>query len=918
MRLTRVRAQNWRGLADRTVDFAPGLNVLCGDNERGKSSFVDAIQKALSWDHTQRKTANDRLESIPPAGAPTARPTVSVEFELGSRRVIVTKVVASEKSKRECTLEVVESGRPTQSLRGEQAEKRLAELLGVFRDAGALVASGQGNASAVMRDSLPPSIAGAVSIDDRGGLSLGERLEAVRLAVREDKLSHLGKKEPKDPIRDCIVKQSDHSELRDEWASVAAALTAARQSLASVEELRRQIESRRREIAALAPQVERSDELLSARRRLRDRQMSALREKAQSEQVRSDRKRTLENLERQAEERSRLGAELTRLEEERVRINEELNAARRRVDDTRRRRREAGDRQNASRARWDDSRKRVEAIHARRELIDRLAEREQCQKSLAKLASLEAEATAAQARLAALGAWPRDAQIGQWRADFRDLDALRRDAAGKLSLTLRLEKPARLTWLADQQPRPAIDVGSDEAAEITAVRRITVSIEGVGSIEVYCGAEELSKILDAMVERETSLTEKLSIFGVTASDLPDGFDRLEQRRIEGQAAEQAAALARTAWIEAETGIGGKAAATRLLQEAESAVAAATARLAPLKELIPAGVDGAALGEFFDQESRRARDLEDEARAAELALASIAEEHQEADTLLTQLSTRLTDNGNRIGEIRNRLALFAPTAVAADAASELSQARVALAVAEAAVVDANERLTELGPTVEESEVNGLEASLHSSRERLHEMDRAMSDLRGQLRTLCDRDPAGQVAELEERVGELEPRVHGVETELAGLALLEAALEHRRRRLAQELARPIDDLLSPWLTRIRGVPTHALFDPEQARITGIEETSPDGARRYFAFDDLSEGMKQQLALVARVMLTVALARKSGRGLLLILDDPLTETSPSRRPDLFQVLARAADDLQILFVTCHQDTLTTIPGAVNVIPF
>jgi uncharacterized protein YhaN len=52
--------------------------------------------------------------------------------------------------------------------------------------------------------------------------------------------------------------------------------------------------------------------------------------------------------------------------------------------------------------------------------------------------------------------------------------------------------------------------------------------------------------------------------------------------------------------------------------------------------------------------------------------------------------------------------------------------------------------------------------------------------------------------------------------------------------------------------------------------------------------------------------------------VLDDPLTDTSPNRRPEMFRVLSQAAKEMQILFVTCHADALATLPGQANIIDF
>ena len=47
MRLRRLEVENFRGVRSATIDFGPGVNVLHGPNELGKSTLVEAVRAAL-------------------------------------------------------------------------------------------------------------------------------------------------------------------------------------------------------------------------------------------------------------------------------------------------------------------------------------------------------------------------------------------------------------------------------------------------------------------------------------------------------------------------------------------------------------------------------------------------------------------------------------------------------------------------------------------------------------------------------------------------------------------------------------------------------------------------------------------------------------------------------------------------------
>ena len=47
MRLIRISVENFRVVRQAAIDFAPGLNVLFGPNDLGKSTIAMAIRAAL-------------------------------------------------------------------------------------------------------------------------------------------------------------------------------------------------------------------------------------------------------------------------------------------------------------------------------------------------------------------------------------------------------------------------------------------------------------------------------------------------------------------------------------------------------------------------------------------------------------------------------------------------------------------------------------------------------------------------------------------------------------------------------------------------------------------------------------------------------------------------------------------------------
>jgi DNA repair exonuclease SbcCD ATPase subunit len=58
MRLIRLEVRNFAGIGSAAIEFGPGLNVLYGPNELGKSSLVDAVRAALLVQHKSNAAEN--------------------------------------------------------------------------------------------------------------------------------------------------------------------------------------------------------------------------------------------------------------------------------------------------------------------------------------------------------------------------------------------------------------------------------------------------------------------------------------------------------------------------------------------------------------------------------------------------------------------------------------------------------------------------------------------------------------------------------------------------------------------------------------------------------------------------------------------------------------------------------------------
>ncbi|WP_308142728.1 AAA family ATPase [Burkholderia pseudomallei] len=122
MILDSIAIQDFRKLVDRLVidGLEPGLNLICGPNEAGKSTIAEAVRTVF----LERYKVSS-LSHIVPLSRPDGQPTVEVNFAIdGVTHGLKKQFVRKQR----CELRI-----GSQVFSEDQAEERLAELLGFSR-----------------------------------------------------------------------------------------------------------------------------------------------------------------------------------------------------------------------------------------------------------------------------------------------------------------------------------------------------------------------------------------------------------------------------------------------------------------------------------------------------------------------------------------------------------------------------------------------------------------------------------------------------------------------------------------------------------------------------------------------------------------------------------------------------------------
>jgi hypothetical protein len=260
VRITRLQVRDLRRYRDLEVPLAPGLTVIRGPNEAGKTT----IQRALELILTRRVTSNSaEMEALRPWDAPDdARPVVTIDFEVddeenGVHRGSLEKSFRGAKGTVRLDYDGQTITDPT------LADQALAEITGVpseafYRSTASIrhhELADLDRDEATLRDRLQASISGA----DRGTSRSKRTLERA--------LYDLNTRGPKNPGRLKVAEEAvAQAQLASEQGEAALAqLAADRDSLATARDRREEVDASLVERRALLEKARQAERLTAER-----------------------------------------------------------------------------------------------------------------------------------------------------------------------------------------------------------------------------------------------------------------------------------------------------------------------------------------------------------------------------------------------------------------------------------------------------------------------------------------------------------------------------------------------------------------------------------------------------------------------------------------------------------------------------
>ncbi len=859
MKLQRLRIEQLRQFRKPFVldNLQPGLNLIHGPNESGKSTLVRSIRAAFF--ERYRSTAVDDLR---PWGDSAAAPTIELDFEHDNRNWHLTKSFLQRKR---CDLTI-----DNEAYSEDDAEEKLAELLGYqYPQKGISKAkhwgipgllwveqgTGQDIEQAIEHagDHLKSALNSMVGeVASSGGDDL---IETVR-SQRDTLLTGTGK-----PRGDYLQLEKDRTRYEAEIEELKERVHKYQEQVDRLGKLAHDYD----QAEAERPWEEAKRQLEEARTRYQqierleqqqNQEKTTLAQLQQNHGLLQQNKEHLEGLSRQLEGRK---AELERAERD-LRVSEaqtpaiagRLAEARTVYEQAEKQRKLAGLQQ--TRERLEQDVRRLE--QHKQALTQNLAKAKDYHQQLEQARQQARENRIDSALVKKLKATAN--QLNEETIRSRTIATrLNWQLEASASLTLNNEK---LTGQGEQQ----------------LLEESTLVIPGVGTLGITPGGEELASTRRKLKTLDDSFAEQLKTLGVTSVEQAE--DRLSAFENAGRTLKHAEDLLKSV---APAGIEQLVSEQR---ESESELEKAKSQLQATpkpdpKENVPALDEAEAA---FVQAGTALDKAESGEREQQATLSALKQARDNANTEWQRLADEEAspERQQQLKQLTIDLANI-----------EKQQTEL-----EASLERREQEIREARPDFLKQDIERYQNAVNHLRQTQENRGRELRDIKVRLEAWGAEGLEEQLNEKEAELDQCNRRYQELHRRAQALDLLLTLLTEKRQALTRRLQAPLQKHLNHYLTVL--FPEASLEVDEQLRPGTFSRGSELGQ-----ITELSFGAREQMGLISRLAYA-DLLREAGRPTLVILDDTLVHSDSERLEDMKRILFDAASRHQILLFTCHPE--------------
>ncbi|MGQ9425237.1 AAA family ATPase [Gilvimarinus sp. F26214L] len=857
MYLKRLTVQQLRQFREpfELSDLTPGINLIHGPNESGKSTLVRAIRAAFFERHR-----SGTVDDLRPWRDSAAAPTVELQFEAAGKEWRLTKSFLQRKR---CDLQI---GSERHS--GDEAEAKLTELLGYEQP--------QRGASQDKHWGIP----GLLWVEQGSGQDLQQSVEFAGDHLKSALNSLLGEVASTggDGIIQAVSAQRDElltgtGRPRGEYDQVG------KQRL----ELEEQLSALQDRIATYRTEVDRLGELRRQHQQDEDSKPWHALWKQHSEAEERFRQVQQRQQEQQREQQALEGSRqtLALLEQRRHELADQAGRLQQRERDlanARRAHEELGEQspileQSRERAQsaYSDAEQNVRQARAQSERtkleqdVRRLKTRlEELAASIAKVREFQGELDAARA------------QARSNPMDENTLKALRKTCRELEETSIRLQVVAtRLRYELDDGKSLTLNGETLQGAgEHQLLEESELLVPGIGKLQIAPGGEDVGKLRRQLERLEQEQAQQLNRLNATSLEQAEQRAQVHAKSLESvrrlEALLESAAPKGLDALRSEEG--------ELRQQLDDCHSELDALPKPEGPATPL------------------REAEAARQTAELALDNAEGALQEHQTQLAMARQREENASREWQALRDEMNTPEREAATEKLEQQIRLTREQQAQLESSLRQRQAKIDEAQPDFLQQDMERLSAS---ARQAETEHQARAVELQGLQSRLEVQGAEGLEEKHNELAAELEHvcrRFEELDRRARALDLLLNLLREKRQALTRRLQAPLQNHLDRYL---------ALLFPK-ARLDVDESLQPGSFERdgeLGHLEELSFGAREQLALVSRLAYA-DLLKEAGRPTLIILDDSLVHSDSGRLDQMKRILFDAAQRHQILLFTCHPD--------------
>ena len=882
MILRRIRVADWRCFLNpiELGEFDEGLNIVHAPNGTGKSTLFEAFHRALLDSH---KVTGRDIEMLRPWGR-TLSPKVTVGFAHGGAEYRISKQFLEDSS---ALLERMEDGTYRRLAEGTAADDQTRALFtqnppgrGLARQENwglaQILWAPQGNL-------VLTRLSGDLVADIRSMLSLQIGAGAGPLEAKIE-ARYLEFFAPKGKLK--TGKDAPYlSRLQEQLKEAAEVRRKAQELYLAYEETVRRVEDFRARRAQAGHDAEeinktikRAEERVSAYRSLSSEKKERTEQLKAAEARYSEIKHRIEIITITAAKLTESRRNVSTLEEEaplrsRERQEREKEVARKKAS-------------------LEDARKGRQSVEAAEQIAEAARKFTECTKNLSELRVLvarirEIEGTLASRkndRAAFIAPGPRALRAIRKAAREHD-DAKAKIEASLISLEVVTESNGLLDVVAGEHLGP-LPLGAGTPALVQGSPEVVAEIKGVARLRAWGPTGSIEEHREARAAAHGRLAELTAPYGTSDLDALEALSDKAKLRDEAVAESETkldTLLADRALEEIVQDQGlQEATAARILEQnqewAQSPPDAPALRVQALevKKSFISAVESAESAWEVAQSALTAATGQEEAAASRL------EESRKLCASLESQHAELIKDGKQPHE-RQR---------------EMQQLAMEWEAAKGRLKEIEDRLKDFQDDPE-AELEGLEAQ----RKAVEDAATAARDQEireeSKLEGLAAKGPYSDMVVAEERLAQLKHDVQTEQLRVDAVRLLRETVASCRAEAIAAVTGPVELAATRTFQRIAGGRLGRIQIGEDFEPKAVQpEISPESV----PLDNISGGEREQLYLAARLALAHAL-RKDERQLV-VLDDVLTASDAGRLARVMNVLEEAAQDLQILILTCHPE--------------